>query len=112
MLAHGTGTPQNDENETRVLRSLLGARADAVPVPALKSMVGHGLGAAAGLSAAAAVICLEHQRLHPTINLETRDPECDLDHVTEGARDMPLRAVLVPAFGFGGKNAALVLRSA
>lgn len=108
VLAHGTGTPQNDENETRVLRAVLGARAEAVPVPALKSLLGHGLGAAAGLSAAAAVICLERQRVHPTANLREPDPACTLDHVTAGPRDARLRTALVPAFGFGGKNAALV----
>jgi 3-oxoacyl-[acyl-carrier-protein] synthase II len=108
--AHGTSTPQNDENETRVLRALLGVRAANVPVPALKSQIGHGLGAAAGLAAAAAVVCLERQRVHPTLNLDERDPACDLDHVVGGARAASLRTALVCAFGFGGKNAALVLR--
>lgn len=105
---HGTSTPQNDENETRVLRALFGPRAAQVPAPALKSMVGHGLGAAAGLSACAAVLSLEAQRLHPTLNLATPDPACDLDHVAGGSRDAVLNAGLVCAFGFGGKNAALV----
>jgi 3-oxoacyl-[acyl-carrier-protein] synthase II len=106
--AHGTGTPQNDENETRVLRRFFGARAGAVPAPALKSMVGHGLGAAAGLAACAAVVSLGAQRLHPTLNLAERDPECDLDHVAGQSRPAALRRGLVCAFGFGGKNAALV----
>jgi 3-oxoacyl-[acyl-carrier-protein] synthase II len=108
--AHGTSTPQNDENETRVLRALFGERAARIPVPALKSQVGHGLGAAAGLAAAAAVVCLEHQRVHPTLNLDDRDPACDLDHVAGVSRPAALRTALVCAFGFGGKNAALVLR--
>jgi 3-oxoacyl-[acyl-carrier-protein] synthase II len=108
--AHGTSTPQNDENETRVLHALLGPRAHQVPVPALKSQVGHGLGAAGGLAAAAAVVCLARQRVHPTLNLTPRDPACDLDHVAEGARALVARTALVCAFGFGGKNAALVLR--
>lgn len=114
VFAHGTGTPQNDENETRVIRAVFGARADAMPVPALKSMVGHGLGAAAGLTAVAALVCLEAQRLHPTLHLSpgARDPACDLDHVTEGARATDLRAVVLNAFGFGGKNACVVLTRA
>jgi 3-oxoacyl-[acyl-carrier-protein] synthase II len=90
------------------------ASADAMPVPALKSMVGHGLGAAAGLTAVAALVCLEAQRLHPTLHLspDARDPACDLDHVTEGARATDLRAVVLNAFGFGGKNACVVLTRA
>ena len=108
--AHGTGTPQNDENETRVLRALFGPRATQVPAPALKSMVGHGLGAAAGLAACAAVVSLQAQRLHPTLNLDDPDPACDLDHVPGTSRAALLRSGLVGAFGFGGKNAALVFR--
>jgi len=111
VLAHGTGTPQNDVNETQVLRTVFGAHADALGVPALKSMVGHGLGAAAGLAAVAGVLCLQAQRLHPTLHLTDArlDPRCDLDHVRSGPRPARLEHIALNAFGFGGKNACVVL---
>jgi len=114
VLAHGTGTPHNDVNETQVVRAVFGPHADALGVPALKSMVGHGLGAAAGLAAVAGVLCLQAQRLHPTLHLTDArlDPRCDLDYVRHGARPARLKHLALNAFGFGGKNACVVLSAA
>lgn len=112
VSAHGTGTPPNDVSEAQVLRKLFGHRADGVPVTAPKSMLGHGLGAACGLSVCATLICLARQSVHPSINCETQDPACDLDLVRGSPRPVRARTALVNAFGFGGKNAALVLRAA
>jgi 3-oxoacyl-[acyl-carrier-protein] synthase II len=109
--AHGTGTPLNDVTETRVLRALLGSRADAVPVSATKSMTGHALGASAAIEVAATLLCMREGQVHPTINLATPDPACDLDYVPHTARFHRVRLALCPSFGFGGHNAALVLRA-
>ncbi len=107
--AHGTSTPKNDVVETLALKRLLGERAGCVPVVSTKSMIGHCISAAGALEAVAAIVCLEAQRLHPTINLDDPDPECDLDHVPAAARDHAHRVVLSNSFGFGGQNASIVL---
>lgn len=109
--AHGTGTPLNDVTETRTLRALLGPRADAVPVSATKSMTGHSLGASAAVELVATLLCMRAGRIHPTINLFTPDPECDLDYVPHEARPHRVRLTLSTSFGFGGHNAALVVRA-
>jgi 3-oxoacyl-[acyl-carrier-protein] synthase II len=108
--AHGTSTPKNDPVETFALRRLLGAHADAVPVSSTKSMIGHLISAAGAVELAGAVLCARVGKVHPTINLETPDPECDLDYVPEGARRHRVEYMLKNSFGFGGQNASLVLR--
>lgn len=108
--AHGTATRQNDPFETRVLRRVLGAEAERIPVSSSKSMLGHLLGASAAIEAAATALALDGGFVPPTINLEEPDPECDLDYVPNRAREAPLRAALSTSFGFGSRNAALVLR--
>jgi len=112
VSAHGTSTPLNDRIETSALRSLLGSRAEEVPVVAAKSMIGHLVAAAGAVEAVAAVLCLRDGELHPTINLRTPDPECDLDYVSEGRRPHPHEFALSNSFGFGGQNASLLLRRA
>jgi len=107
--AHGTGTVRGDAAETRALRAALGGRAERVPVSATKSMLGHSMGASGALEVAACVQTLRTGVIHPTINLDTPDPACDLDYVPGEARRARVRAVLKPSFGFGGHNAALVL---
>jgi 3-oxoacyl-[acyl-carrier-protein] synthase II len=108
--AHGTSTALNDALETRAIKEIWGEYARSVPVSSIKSMVGHSLGAAAGLEAVACVLALQHGTIPPTINLDDPDPELDLDYVPHTAREAPLRAVLSNSFAFGGHNAVLALR--
>ena len=111
--AHGTSTPKNDATETAILKIALGSRAKEIPVSSSKSMLGHLIGASAPVELIVAVLALRHRIVPPTINFTTPDPECDLDYVTEGARhDATLRAVLSTSFGFGSRNAALIVRAA
>jgi 3-oxoacyl-[acyl-carrier-protein] synthase II len=110
--AHGTGTPKNDPAETRAIRRLLGARAERVPVSATKSMIGHLISASGAVEAIAALVCMEAGWVHPTINLDAPDPECDLDYVAQTARRHDQEHVVSSSFGFGGHNASIVLRNA
>ncbi|WP_228974496.1 beta-ketoacyl synthase [Streptomyces sp. DH12] len=109
VTAHATGTPVGDLVEARTLRRLFPG--GAPPVTALKGALGHGLGAAAAVQAACAVLSLEHQEIPPTVNLDEQDPEIDLDVVTKAPRPARLRTVLGNACGFGGMNAVVVLRA-
>lgn len=97
--------------ETRAIRLALGGAADRVPVSSPKSMVGHLIGAAGALSALVCVLAMRDGLIPPTINLDTPDPECDLDHVANVARRAEVETAAVNAFGFGGQNCVLVLRS-
>ena len=108
VSAHATSTFA-DKLETKALRTVFGAHADKIPVTALKSMMGHLLGAAGGVETAMAFMSLRHGTILPTINVDNPDPECDLDYVTEGARRRPVRTILKNSFGFGGTNASLVI---
>jgi len=108
--AHGTSTPLNDAAETKAIKALFGERAYKVPISSTKSMIGHVLGGAGALEAVACVQTLLSQTIHPTINYEHVDPECDLDYVPEGARKADVRVILKNSFGFGGQNACLVFR--
>jgi 3-oxoacyl-[acyl-carrier-protein] synthase II len=109
--AHGTSTPLNDAVETLALKRLLGERAYDVPVSSIKSMIGHLLGAGGAVEAVASVQTVATGQVPPTINLENRDPACDLDYVPEGARRLSLPpVVLSTSLGFGGHNAALLFR--
>ena len=111
--AHGTGTAANDVTETKAIRDVFAAHADRLPVSSTKSMHGHLLGAAGALEMLATLLALERETLPPTINLRIADPACDLDYISEGARDAPDAAVAMSnAFAFGGTNAVLVCRSA
>ena len=110
--AHGTGTPKNDSTETTILKLALGDRARAIPVSSSKSMLGHLIGASGAVELIITALALREGIVPPTINFTERDPTCDLDYVTEGARRMPLRAALSTSFGFGSRNAALVLKAA
>jgi 3-oxoacyl-[acyl-carrier-protein] synthase II len=108
--AHGTSTPLGDVIETRALRRVFGDNAKNVPVSSTKSMTGHLLGGAGGLEAGISVLALRDQILPPTINLETPDPECDLDYVPNVARKASVEYALSNSFGFGGTNAALIFK--
>ncbi len=108
--AHGTATPLGDIAETLAIKRVFGARAARIPVSSTKSMVGHLLGAAGAVEAAVCVWSLLEDVVHPTINLEYPDPQCDLDYVVEGAREVEVRVALSNSFGFGGHNATVVLQ--
>jgi len=108
--AHGTSTPLGDVIETRALKRVFGEFAQKVPVSSTKSMTGHLLGGAGGLEAGISVLALRDQILPPTINLETPDPECDLDYVPNVARKASVEYALSNSFGFGGTNAALIFK--
>jgi 3-oxoacyl-[acyl-carrier-protein] synthase II len=110
VVAHGTGTPQGDPAETAAIRRALGEEADRVAVSSPKSMTGHTTAAAGALSVLAAVYAMRDGRVSPTVNLDTPDPDCDLDCVPNEARDRDVRAAVVNAFAFGGTNASLVVR--
>jgi 3-oxoacyl-[acyl-carrier-protein] synthase II len=108
--AHGTSTPFNDKLETMAIKAVFGERARQVPVSSTKSMTGHLLGGAGGLEAGIATLILRNQTIPPTINYENPDPECDLDYVPNQARRTEVNYVLSNSFGFGGTNAALLLK--
>jgi len=108
--AHGTSTPIGDAIETVALKRVFGERAKKVPVSSTKSMTGHLLGGAGGLEAGISVLALRDQLLPPTINYENPDPACDLDYVPNVARKATVNYALSNSFGFGGTNAALLLK--
>jgi len=107
--AHGTSTPLNDKIETRALKQVFGAHASRLAVNSTKSMVGHMLGGAGAIEAAVCALSVERGQVHPTINLENPDPECDLDYVPGTARDLRARVAISNSLGFGGHNTCLVL---
>ncbi len=108
--AHGTATPYNDKFETLAIKRIFGDYAKKVMVSSTKSMTGHLLGAAGGVEAVISVKALETGEIPPTINLETPDPECDLDYVPNVKRSAKINAVLTDNLGFGGHNASLVFK--
>ena len=108
--AHGTSTPLNDTLETVAIKRLFGDSAYNIPVSSTKSMIGHSLGAAGSLDAAACVKTITEGMIHPTVNYENPDPTCDLDYVPNRPRAKDVRVALSNAFGFGGQNACLVFR--
>ena len=114
--AHGTSTPLNDRSETEALKSALGERARDIPVSSLKSAIGHTLGAAGAVEAAATVLCLQRGLAPPTVGWEERDEDCDLDYVPGDARTLESNGrslcAISNSFGFGGHNAVLCLEAA
>ncbi len=108
--AHGTSTPLNDVSETRAIKRAFGKLAYKIPVSSTKSMIGHALGGAGSLEAVACIKTIQEGVIHPTINYEFPDPECDLDYVPNEARSKEVNTVLSNSFGFGGQNACLVVR--
>jgi len=108
--AHGTSTPFNDKLETLAIKNCFGEHARRLAISSTKSMTGHLLGGAGGLEAGISALAVHHQVVPPTINLDTPDPECDLDYVPNVSRRMPIRYALSNSFGFGGTNAALLFK--
>lgn len=108
--AHGTSTPPNDKTETAALRAVFGQHAYKFAVSSTKSMIGHLLGAAGAVEAVVTALTIRDQIVHPTINRDYADPDCDLDYVPDGARKANVRYALSNSFGFGGTNACLLLK--
>lgn len=109
--AHGTGTPKNDPAETRAIHAVFGDAAGRIPVSSTKSMIGHLISAAGAVEVIASILCASAGKIHPTINLDSPDPDCDLDYVPHRCRDAEVSCFLSNSFAFGGMNASLVVRT-
>ncbi len=109
--AHGTSTPYNDPAETKAIKTVFGAHAYELAVSSIKSMTGHSFGAAGAIEAVATALTIHHGVIPPTINLNTPDPECDLDYVPHTAREAPVRTALSNSMGLGGHNGCIILRA-
>jgi 3-oxoacyl-[acyl-carrier-protein] synthase II len=110
ISAHGTGTPTNDRLETFSIKRVFGDGAPRVPISSAKSMLGHTMGAASAIETAICALAIERSRIPPTINYETKDPDCDLDYVPNHARDLRVNVAMNNAYAFGGNNASLILK--
>ena len=108
--AHGTSTPYNDKFETLAIKEVFGEHANKLAISSTKSMTGHLLGAAGGVEAIFSVLAIKEGIIPPTINLQTPDPECDLDYVPNEARKQEVRAALSNSLGFGGHNATIIFK--
>ncbi len=108
--AHGSSTPLNGVIETKAIKHVFGERAYQIPVNSTKSMIGHAMGASGALEAIACIKSTQEGILHPTINYEYPDPDCDLDYVPNEAREHEVNVSLSNSFGLGGQNACLVLK--
>jgi 3-oxoacyl-[acyl-carrier-protein] synthase II len=108
--AHGTSTPLNDKTETLAIKTLFGEHAYGLPISSTKSMTGHLIGAAGAVEAIACIQTLLTGWIHPTINYEEPDPDCDLDYVPNRPRQADVRIALSNSFGFGGHNATLIFK--
>jgi 3-oxoacyl-[acyl-carrier-protein] synthase II len=108
--AHGTSTQLNDKYETLAIKQIFGEYAYKIPISSTKSMTGHLLGAAGAVELAAILMCMENNFIHPTINYEVPDPECDLYYVPNQPIEKEINVVLSNSFGFGGHNAAIVVK--
>ena len=107
--AHGNGLPDYDLVETRAFKSALGAQAYNIPINSIKSMIGHAMGAASAMQVVASCLTLRHGVIPPTINLNSPDPECDLDYVPHKSRPSRVRRVLLNAHAMGGTHSVLIL---
>ncbi len=108
--AHGTSTYLNDKVETLAVKAVFKEHAKLVPMSSTKSMTGHLLGAAGGVEFAASVLAIRDNIMPPTINLDTPDPECDLDYIPNVARKAPVNSVMSNSLGFGGHNASILIK--
>ena len=108
--AHGTSTYYNDKNETAAIHTLFGSHAKSLKVSSTKSMTGHLLGASGAIEAIACIKAIETNRIPPTINYTTPDPECNLDYVPNHSESLSITGILSNSFGFGGHNAVIAFR--
>lgn len=107
---HGTSTPPGDKSETSAIKTVFGEHAKKLAVNSTKSMIGHLLGAAGAVEAIATAMSVYENKVHPTINYETPDPECDLNYIPNKAQDWEVNVALSNTFGFGGHNASLLIK--
>jgi 3-oxoacyl-[acyl-carrier-protein] synthase II len=107
---HGTSTPLNDKGETKVIKDVFGKQAYQIPISSTKSITGHLMGAAGGIEAISVLLSIETGIIHPTLNYEFPDPDCDLDYVPNEARKKEVRIGLSVSAGFGGVNSAILLK--
>ncbi len=108
--AHGTATKINDSTETAAIKNVFGSHAKNIAVNSTKSMTGHLLGAAGGIEAIVTALSIKNSKVHMTLGYKVPDPECDLDYVTEGARDLKITGALSNSLGFGGHNGCLCMK--
>ena len=108
--AHGTSTPPNDKNETLAIKTVFGDHAYKLAINSTKSMIGHLLGASGSLELIATILSINHNKIHPTINYTTPDPDCDLNYTPNKAIDKEIYNAISNSFGFGGHNATLAVR--
>ena len=110
MSAHGTGTVANDKAETISIKKVFGEHAKKLAISSIKSMLGHTMGAASAIEAVACALAIKEGVIPPTINYETKDPECDLDFVPNVKREMQVDIAMNNAYAFGGNNSSLILK--
>ena len=108
--AHGTSTSMNDRTETMAVKEAFGDHAKDIAINSTKSMTGHLLGAAGGVEAVVTAMSIKNSKVHMTLGYKVPDPECDLDYVTEGARDLKITGALSNSLGFGGHNGCICMR--
>ncbi|MGC2742980.1 MAG: beta-ketoacyl-[acyl-carrier-protein] synthase family protein [Candidatus Angelobacter sp.] len=109
ISAHGTGTPTNDRLETVAVKKTFGKLAYKIPISSIKSMLGHTMGAASAIEAAACALIITQGQIPPTMHWQDQDPECDLDYVPNVAREHKVRVAMNNAYAFGGNNSSLIL---
>ncbi|HXG37675.1 MAG TPA: beta-ketoacyl-ACP synthase II [Bacteroidota bacterium] len=107
---HGTSTPVGDKSETAAIKTVFGEHAYKMAINSTKSMIGHLLGAAGAVEAIATILSVQRNKVHPTINQEEPDPECDLNYIPNKAQDWEINAAISNTFGFGGHNASLLVK--
>jgi len=108
---HGTSTVLNDLVETRAIKTIFGDHAYRISLDSTKSMIGHTIGAAGAIEGIVCALTLQRGVIHPTINYEESDPECDLDYTPNQARRRDVKVALSNSFGFGGNNSCLVMKA-
>jgi 3-oxoacyl-(acyl-carrier-protein) synthase len=106
--AHGTSTHLNDKFETLSIKSVFGEQAYSVPISSTKSMIGHTLGASGGIEAVVTALSIKDDIIHPTINLDNPDQDCDLDYVANKSRTTSVNIAMTNSLGFGGHNSSLI----
>ncbi len=110
IVAHGNGTPQSDVSEAAAIKTVFGDRAPPITGFKWESMIGHLLGAAGAVEAIATIKSICDNKVHPTINYETPDPECDLNYIPNAGREWTVNVAISNTFGFGGHNASLLFK--